>query len=272
MTEIFGPTIYGRCHDLSTQREFNQDVASPSLIYRLRKFFRNPELVLDKPMQEAIDYIFGHHEDQPKYKCVPLKKIAEEFNLEYTGADLSVYADEQPIFAVMAFLTRLNRPEDSDPRVVDRVIRERGSKMSFQKETVDIIISIDVKDAATVQEFFNLFPLLEIRCQASVESGHANLRFPCLGVDETLQQIPATVPSGDMMRLQSLPKSNSGDMEVDTGGDVAFGGCDVSFIESDLKLSIADMPALIGNPEASKGRMHEAAKLPGDLTQYTGVS
>lgn len=213
-------------------------------------------------MKESVDFIFGQHDDQPKYKCVPLKKISEEFNLEYTGPELSVYADELPIYSVMTFLTRLNKTED---RIVDRVLRERGSRLSFQKETNEIIINIDVKDASTIQEFFNLFQLLEMRCQATVERGQASLRFPCLGVDETLQQIPAAIPSSEtveVMRQRSLNKSNSGDMEVDTGGDVAFGGCDVSFIESDLVLSIASMPVTGPNADASKGRMHEAAKLP----------
>lgn len=128
--------------------------------------------------------------------------------------------------------------------------------MSYLRESNEIVATVQVFDESTVQEFFNLLPQLEVKCQANVEKNKATLRLPCLGIDEqsVAMILPAVqIPSGSSARLEQLG------MEVDT--DQA--GCDISFQTSDFRLSLASMPDW---PETlpSKGRLSERATVPRD--------
>ena len=56
----------------------------------------------------------------------------------------------------MTFLTKLNTHFEADPRVVDRVIRERGPRLTFLAANNEIMINIEIKDAETVKELRNM--------------------------------------------------------------------------------------------------------------------
>ena len=103
--------IQGRRHDLSTHFEFNSKIVQKNLIYRLKKHFQSSDYKMDELTKEAVDFIFSQKDEAPNYKCLSLKKIANDFGLAYKGMEVSVYVDERPIYAIMLFLTKLSEQQ-----------------------------------------------------------------------------------------------------------------------------------------------------------------